>query len=368
MVRWLDAPGNRDMLPEFLRAQIEIGYQVSRKITSDLDMVKAARACIARESGWIQKYKELMQGRKAEAEQAGTSTNRVSVALAEAKFIHALWNRNFVGAARRLSQCLDNAYEISDNTGAWHSVWLGYAYELSGDEKSASELYRRAHAEQHNIPRMLKSEGAQVVDAVPEQVRRIEEQIETYGGRIKLPRELHPRLRHLNGDGTVNQTEDALRHLGQFMGFESTRPEKESETGPDVLWMTDQRVAICMEAKTQKNEGRFYTKDNIGQLRDHVQWVKDHTNATDIRPVFVGPLLPASESANPPHNVVVVELSAFEELGNKLIAALKDATSAALPVTLMSEIHSKLKDGGLLWPDFFESLPVETLRDIGRRR
>lgn len=368
LVRWLDAPGNRDMLPEFLRAQIEIGYQVSRKITSDMDMVKAARACIARESGWTQKYKELMQGRKAEAGQAGTSTNRASVALAEAKFIHELWNRNFVGAARRLSQFLDNAYEISDNTGAWHSVWLGYAHELSGDKKSASEQYRRAQAVQHNIPRMLKSESAQV-DDVPAQVRRIEEQIGTYGGRIELPRELHSRLRHLNGHGTVNQTEDALRHLGQFMGFESTRPEKESEfkTGPDVLWMTDKRVAICMEAKTQKGGGGFYKKDDIGQLRDHVQWVKDNTNATDIRPVFVGPLLPASESANPPHNMVVVELSAFEELGKKLIAALTDATRNALPLTLMSEIHKQLKESGLLWPDFFESLPVETLRDIGRR-
>ena len=366
LVQWLDVPRNRAMLPEFLRAQIEIGRQVSQKMESDTDMVEAAGACIARKSSWTKKYKELMQGRKAETERLETSKRRVSVAQAEAKFIHALWDRDYVGAARRLSQCLDNAYEISDNTGAWHSVWLGYAHELSGDKKSASGQYRRAHVVQYNIPRMLKSESAHVTDDMPEQVRRIEEQVETYRGKIKLPEELHSRLGHLNGHGTVNQTEDALRHLGQAMGFESTRPEKEFGTGPDVLWMTDERVAICMEAKTEKGEGKFYTKDNIGQLNDHIQWVRDHTNATDIRPVFVGPLLPASKSANPPHDVVVVELSAFEELGKNLIAALRDATRTALPLTLRSEIHSQLKDSGLLWPDFFESL-VKTLRDIERK-
>lgn len=370
LVRWLEVPRNKAMLPEFLRKQIEIGYQISRTFKSDADVADAARACIDRRPDWIAKYKELMQSKTDEVGTNETETPdksvAVDVALAEAKFINAFWDCDFVGAAKILSACLDSAYEISDNTGAWHSVWLGYALQLAGDVKSARELYGRAHGVQSNVPRMVKSEEKVVVNNVPKQVRRIVEQVDTPESKTKLLKKLHKHLEHLKGTGSPNQVEDALRHLGQYMGLESTRPDKEFGTGPDVLWVTDERVAICMEAKTDKAKTSWYKKDAIGQLNDHVQWVKDNRGEMEILPIFVGPLLPASESANPSHDVMVVELSAFEKLGKKLIAVLEDATRNAIPLTLVSEINDRLKNANLLWPDFFGTLPLKKLRDIRR--
>ena len=366
LVQWLEVPRNKAMLPEFLRKQIEIGYQVSRRFQSDADIVDAARACIDRRPEWIAKYKELMQNKTDEVgtNETETSDKSVAVARAEAKFIKAFWGRDFSSAAKTLSACLDSAYEISDNTGAWHSVWLGYASQLAGDMESAHEHYKRAHAIQRNVPRMVVMSEEKRVDNVPGQVRRIAEQVDTSAIKMKLPKDLRFRLEHLEGTGSAGQAEDALRHLGQYLGLESTRPEKEFGTGPDVLWITDERVAICMEAKTNKTETSSYRKEDIGQLNDHVQWVKDNKDATEILPVFVGPLLPVSERANPSHEVVVVELSVFEELGKKLIAVLEDATRNAIPVTLMSDINDRLKNAGLLWPDFFKTLPLKKLRDL----
>lgn len=370
LVQWLEVPQNKAMLPEFLRKQIEFGYQVSRKCQSDADIVNAARACIDRRPGWIAKYKELMQNKTDEVgtNETEASDKFVAVARAEAKFINAFWDRDFADAAKILSACHDSTFEISDNTGAWHSVWLGYASQLAGDMESAHEHYKRAHAIQRNVPRMVTSEEKKV-DNVPGQVRRIAEQVNTSAKKVKLPKDLRFRLEHLKGAESANKVEDALRHLGQYMGLESTRPDKEFGTGPDVLWITDKRVAICMEAKTDKTETSSYRKNDIGQLNDHVQWVKDHhKDVMEILPVFVGPMLPASERANPSHDVVVVELSAFEELGKKLIAVLEDATRNAIPLTLMSEINDRLKNTGLLWPNFFETLPLKKLRDLKRAK
>ena len=364
LVRWLEVPRNKAMLPEFLRRQIEIGYDVSRDLKSGEEIALVARTCIERDAGWITKYKEWM---KAQTGGSGSTTSEdlVNVALAEARFIDAFWDRDYERAAQILSGCLEATYEVSDNTGAWHSVWLGYALDRAGDAESASAQYKRARAVQKNVPR-VSAMGKETLPDVPQQVLRVEEQFEVSTNRVKPPKGLHSRLAYLDGSGSPSQVEDALRYLGQYLGLESTRPEKEVGTGPDVLWVTDDGVAVCMEAKTDKSEKSEYTKHNIGQLSDHVQWVKDNTNAEKIVPIFVGPLLPASRPANPAREVLVVELTKFEALGKRLVAALTDVASEALALTLRPSLHDRLTSSGLLWPDLHGTLNVTTLRDIKR--
>ena len=168
----------------------------------------------------------------------------------------------------------------------------------------------------------------------------------------------------LNGTGSVPQTEEALRYLGQYLGFASARPEKEYGTGPDVLWQMEGGIALCMEAKTGKGESSKYKKEDVGQLNDHVQWVKDNTAATEIIPVFVGPLVPASKPANPSPEVLVIELSQFDGLSQRLIGALNDATSDALPLTLRSILLEVFTARKLLWSTMFETISKMALRDI----
>lgn len=361
LVRWLEVPVNKAMLPEFLRRQIKIGYDISKDLKSDEEIRIVARTCIERDAGWINKYKEWMKTQTRKGSWT-TSEKLVDVALAETSFIDAFWDRDFGRAAQVLSGCLESTYEVSDYTGAWHSVWLGYALDRAGDTESACAQYKRARAVQKNIPRVPGAVRETATD-VPPQILRIEEQFEISTNQVRPPKGLHSRLAYLNGSGSSSQVEDALRHLGQHLGLESTRPEKEAGTGPDVLWVTDDHVAVCIEAKTGKSDKTEYTKHNIGQLSDHVQWVKDNTDVRKIVPMFVGPRLPVSRSANPGHDVLVVELSEFEALGKRLVAALADVASEALPLTLRPILHERLTSVGLLWPDFQGTLNATTLRD-----
>ena len=109
--------------------------------------------------------------------------------------------------------------------------------------------------------------------------------------KVAAPKRLQQDLVHLNGTGSVPQTEEALRCLGQYLGLESTRPDKEHDTGPDVLWVGDDGFALVMEVKTDKEEASSYRKDDLGQLRDHVQWVLDHCEVTRIEQGVCGTLL-----------------------------------------------------------------------------
>ena len=168
----------------------------------------------------------------------------------------------------------------------------------------------------------------------------------------------------MNGTGTTNQTEEALRSLGQYLGFESTRPDNEHDTGPDVLWLFPDKTALCVDAKTGKLTSPVYRKDEFGQLSDHVQWVRDNTEVESIIPGFVGPELPVSDSANPPEGVKLATLSKFHAIGETLKVAYRDIAATALPLNVGQVVAAEFDKRGLLWPGLKQSFGLIEMRDL----
>ena len=367
LVEWLSVPRNRSLLPKFLQKQIEIGESLSRG-APDTDSLKSiVSACLARDSGWVQAYTRNMQ----ELPPGSASTDQgkaVDIALAEAHFGKALWERDYQSAARALNSVLQIAYEFSQFSGAWLSLWLGYALEMSGDRENASQFYRKAHSNQSNIPRPTPLPES-VGTSVPAQVTRISEQMRIgYAESIHVepPRTLVQDLAPLNGNGSSAQIEEAIRCLGQFLGLHSTRPDKEFGTGPDVLWIGQEGHALCIEVKADKQDSSLYRKDDVGQLHNHIQWVRDNHEVSDIVPVFVGPMLPASNEASPRSDMRVVELRRLEELGQRLVAALQDVAQHALPLSLENDLNHAMKHRNLMYPETFSNLEAVFLVDIPR--
>ncbi len=178
---------------------------------------------------------------------------------------------------------------------------------------------------------------------------------------MRVPPRIQQDLVHLDGSGSVPQTEEALRCLGQYLGLESTRPDKEHDTGPDVLWIGDDGFALVMEVKTDKGQSSTYKKGDLGQLRDHVQWVVDRFQPSGVAQVFVGPSVSASESSNPSQEMLVITLDQFDNVGRRLIGTLQDVAEKALPLKLIEELDEKMKSRRLLWPDVFDSLDKSRL-------
>ena len=363
LVDWLLIPRNAEALPAFLRKQIRLGYEVSRSVKSRADLTLAIDACLGRATDWMDAYNGFMRDCKIK-EDPKASDALVEVALAEAGFMSALWRRDYSGAVHRLAPSLNKAFEVSTSTGAWDCLWLGYAHELAGDLDVARSMYGRSHGAQQKIPSTRSDSANASQEDVPTQVAEIALQINTRtDGTLMVPPGLHSDLAVLNGIGSAPQTEEALRSLGQYLGFESSRPDKEFGTGPDVLWVVSGTTALCMEVKTGKTS-EHYKKEEVGQLGDHVHWVQDHARVEGILPVIVGPLLPATASANPGADVLVMELSEFKNVGTRLVAALGDAVSRALPITLRSVLDDVLGERELLWPAVFEAMAKTRLQDL----
>ena len=361
LVDWLLVPRNRSLLPEFLQKQIKIGENLS-KGASNTDGLKAAvTGCLSRAPEWIDFYKTNMLGDSPVKVDSIDLEKALTVALAEASFGNALWERDFQRAANVLNCVLPDAFDFSQYTGAWLSLWLGFTLEMNGDSDAAFDFYKKSHATQPNLPRPTTNLQA-TPTPVPDQVARVAEQMQMgHSNSVRIPKTILQDLTALNGNGSAPQTEEALRCLGQYLGLKSLRPDNEFGAGPDVLWLEEGGHAVCMEVKSDKGKTSSYRKEDVGQLHNHVQWVKDNFGASEINPAFVGPLLTASNSASPSPDMRVVELRQFEELGKKLVSALQDAPRQAMPLTLRNDLHQVMQNRGLLYPDVFLSLDLRGL-------
>ena len=360
--KWLLVPKNASILPAFLQKQLLLGYEVSNQCTSVEDIATAIDACLSRNEGWLQTYESFMEGAEAIEQQDDHDSLR-TIAEAESKYAYFMWQGDFVSALKALSDSLQTAFNISPYTGAWHSLWLGFAHECLGDLDSAVSLYERAHLSQRNIP-PVRHEALTGQQTSPQVMNIVRQMSAPVGGTVKTPKNMNIQFASLAGNGTSAQTEEALRVLGQMLGLVACRPDKEHGTGPDVLWHLDGEVAFCIEAKTDKLPNSRYNKKEVGQMADHVQWVRNNTVATDIRPIFVGPLVGATDNANPADNVCVIELSQFQELSKRLASALTDAASASVAVTLPNELHGIIAQRNLAFPEVFDTLDMRTINDL----
>ena len=123
---------------------------------------------------------------------------------------------------------------------------------------------------------------------------------------------------------------------------------------------------MCVEVKTHKQDSSFYRKEDVGQLHNHIQWVKDNYEVSDIVPVFVGPMLPASNEASPSANMRIIELRQLEKLGQQLETALQDVAQRALPLSLENDLNETMKNRNLVYPELFSNLEARFLVDIPR--
>lgn len=364
LVNWLLIPANREALPKFLRQQLEVGLELSQQASSCKDLVGAADQCLARDPGWLSFYQDSMEDSGASGDPV-TDETALSLASTEVKFGNSLWARDYQEAARALDQNLNATFETSGKAGAWHALWLGYCYELMDDKSQAEDMYRRARGSTKNIPPLDIQPSTTDESPAPSQVVEVARYLYN-GSQVDRSafRNFASDLSALDGSGSPPQTEEAIRRLGVYLGFESTRPDNEVGTGPDVLWDTEGGPAFCQELKTDKESNSRYQKRDVGQLYDHIQWVRENSSSTSIRSTFVGPILPASEDANPDTEVTVIELAEYRAIAERLRVALDDICTKAVPVILRQTVFDVFRERNLLWPSLYDAMRKHVLRKI----
>jgi tetratricopeptide (TPR) repeat protein len=364
LIEWILTPKNLAVLPDFLQRQLQIGIDLSQA-ESVADLADAANRCLARDEDWVAYYQRSMEAVSSQTAADEEARDALEMSRAEVEFGHSLWTREYLDAAKALEQGLEEVFVASRATGAWHALWLGYCYDLLGDVDRAHELYERAHRAERSVPAFDAPSVAENEATYSAQVLSVATALRRGNQpHLVLPRNFDIDLAALDGTGSVPQIEAALEALGEYLGLETRRPDNELGTGPDVLWTVLAGPALSIEAKTAKGENASYRKEDLGQLRDHLQWVREEVGPIEVHSAFVGPVVAASPGANPDPDMVVIELSEFRALRERLRAALGDACAAGVPITAVMTVDGIFRERRLLWPDVYDCLQKHVLQDI----
>lgn len=363
-VKWLNTPKNQSVLPEFIQKQLKLGCEISENSEGNTDLKYAMTSCLTRDASWLDTYDDFMD----ECDVSILDEDDQILgkfAKAEINFSKHYWDRDYANAAKIFAEILNEAFRFSAGLGSWYAAWQGYCLELAGDVDSARSLYRRSHSATKGMPKTSEICEKNLSGERLDQTQEIVNEFEMFGGsNVRSPKYMANNLKALSTSASSNEVEEALRYLGQYLGLDATRPDKEHGIGPDVLWMFAD-IALCLEAKTDKEITTGYKKEDIGQMANHIQWVKETYPAIKrIIPVFVGPMNAATDSASPTEDMLVAPLSTFKELGALVAALYEDIEKQSMPISIQDTTNQLLKERSLQWPDFMDKLLFRKLVDF----
>lgn len=311
---WLINQKNRNLLPDLIDKQIRIGLHLQREsgaeeMESDEGIQGLINKVIRRDNDWINYYSRALESLSSdEEENPQTDKNELRLthaAIAEVAFMSSLWVGQYPRARENLKNIIQETARADSSLSGWHNLWIGMTYHAEGDEEAEYIEYDRARTRlRHKIPlpeKKLKNSGSN------EELSRTQEHLskticvnsdDTYQKQLAAAgRELEDLE---NPEASVNRKEEAMRSLGEWLGFDASRPDNDVGTGPDVLWIDDnENVGLAFELKTEKDT-TIYSKSEISQAHDHKSWLaKSYPEISIPGIIFIGPEGHADARANP---------------------------------------------------------------------
>jgi len=309
--KWLNNDRYLALLPDLLQQQIVLGrfVQQEMKITDGNKIAQIIDTVLSRDATWLQFYGDNISKNAIDSEKVertgAIETRLTEAAIAAAKYALAIWEGDYTSARIALEDNIEDTARADTPLAGWHSIWLGACFEAEGDIESAYLAYHRARERLGLNVTLPMGAGPRPV-AVGEEAGPFAVAVDRIVGLISQDsynrelRQLKSQLQDLDG-ATPRQMEEAVRALGEALGFEATRPDNEFDTGPDVLWAdNDTNHCLGLELKTDKEDPVRYVKKDIAQGHDSLSWIaNEKADLECFGLVMIGPDGVCDQAGNP---------------------------------------------------------------------
>jgi hypothetical protein len=372
---WLHNHRYVALLPPLLRNQILLGQSVQdgMSITTRESVVKIVAEVLDRNPSWVNHYGSFLEANELEAEEVERATNTEAAmevaAEAEARVGAAIWSGDYDGARRALEGVVEATARADALSAGWQLLWLGAAYEALGDVDAARVAFRDARGKLGShltLPVMSSATGgdeenAETLSAFGANVYRLVIAGTEQGFSRQLTA-LRGRMGGLDG-ASPRQMEEAVRELGQMLGFTAERPDNDVATGPDVLWRDEnERICVGFELKTDKVAPGRYNKKEIGQGHDHLTWMAaERKEYRCLGLIYVGPDGACTADANPAEGMTVTLPKVLADLRDQVFAVTQDCRRA-LPIARYRHVRDTCSGAGWQLSGLFERVKGRPLR------
>jgi hypothetical protein len=216
----------------------------------------------------------------------------------------------------------------------WYNIWIGFCYDVLGDAEAAKLEYGKAQQKLGLSMPLPQSGGRVVIDVskkrfFDKQLGMLSRSAEHVAREINRLETLVKELDNLAN--TPYQNEEAVRNLGEQLGFQSFRPKTGQTGGPDVTWYDEGcGELLAFELKTDKNQQSNYTVSDIGNGLNYLSWLEQNfRDAKVLSFIFVGPDVPISFEAAPTPLMHQVEIHELKSIAHDLVELLRKAGKKA---------------------------------------
>ena len=149
----------------------------------------------------------------------------------------------------------------------------------------------------------------------------------------------------------ASQFEQALKEIGDLLGFESQRPDNEYRVGPDNLWCGIHNSYLFFECKNEVISDRPINKEEVGQMNNHCAWFSEKYGHAQVLRIFVTRTNVISKNANLTHDVVVMSPTLLNKFKDSIDKVLKEFYNYDLHDVTNNVIQNALKVHKLLLED-----------------
>ena len=322
LVEWISLSDNWNYMTTSTRAQIFIGEKTSEALDGVDDLIDSIWQCIDRNEDWI-KYHQVTLADRVEIEQPPTRSD--SPMLIERKAYEAARIGEFSKACNYMSAEAD-AKAMPRDYKAWFLQNAARYAWLADDRLTAIDLQKRAYSINRALFKPPIDEDPYVASAGPEfdQTSMMLRRIDLYHKPAAYLSRVQTLLRPLTvPNASFGQFEEALKDLGEVLGFDSERPDsgRKPRKGPDVLWLMPNLKAFVIEAKNEKGDAGHLHRDDHGQLLQSCVWFETHYPDWTYDAIVVLPEAKATKS---------VDVGTTRALDARSTKTLVDDTVAAL--------------------------------------
>jgi replicative superfamily II helicase len=273
LTSWIARSASLALMTPSTRAQVQMGYDISKSVTSPEELMKTVMQCLKRDKDWIRYHAETLADR---SERPKVDAQAIEIAWRERAYIGYSLQNDFDEAIRIIRELPDIDGNLDRHIRGWLWQLGARAALVAKQEHLSQELQRQAFSANNLlVPPAVKPKYEPLVE-IGQQVGNILDEVTRYALRKGILDEFERTVALLAPSTTSNQFEEGLKRFGELLGFRAQRPEHQFRVGPDVLWLCGSDYGFVIECKHRKDSKNALSKDEHGQLLTSQQWAKDN--------------------------------------------------------------------------------------------
>lgn len=288
LLKFIGTNNNKKLFSPVVQSQLEFGFSLVEG-SELLDKSHAIAAlkegidtCLGASEEWRHFHKQLINEAFQNYEQIDFK-DLINIAILERQSYKASNVRNEKLIDENMQSLIK---ELNDEDKAWYTQLYAYLlYNLN--PQRATDLQTTAYEKQNSLIKPLTPVKSKVVKKIGNQITSFKENVWKYDRGTDICLAINSITASLiySPDMYYKKFEKAMKDLGEFLGFNTSQPDNETDDGPDNFWRGENK-SFVIECKN--NSINNISRDEANQMFASIRWYQSkHQEQENMIPIMM---------------------------------------------------------------------------------